>query len=175
MFPSPALQVYTPNINHECEKQEAGGLTLDPWDLTEERGLGSGDHRGSHLEFNSLLSPDLPLPRTPQGQWRQKNSSFLQVWDSAVPRPLDGVLGGHLWPAPDGRGCADVSRPGPSRCLRLCSAARGGKRQVGRLGSIWDWGPAVLWGWEQVCVSASGAIRASCSQDVSVHRQDRQT
>ena len=30
MFPSPALQVYTPNINHECENQEAGGLTLDP-------------------------------------------------------------------------------------------------------------------------------------------------
>ena len=152
------------------------GLTLDLWGLTEERGLGSGDHRWSHLEFNSLLSPNLPLGPELHGGSEGGKTHFLQVWDCAFPRPLDGVLGGHPWPAPDGRGWADVSRTSPlppSPAVLSCTW----REEAGpEAGVHLNWGPAILWGWEQVCVSASRAIRASgCGQDVSVHRQDRQT
>ena len=104
VFPSPALQVYTLNINCECETQEAGGAHTGPVRFNRGERTQVWNHRGSHLEFNSLhlefnslLSPDLSLgPELHRNSDGGKNSSFLQVWDSAVPRPLDGVLGGHL-------------------------------------------------------------------------------
>ena len=97
MFPSPALQVYTLNINCECETQEAGGAHTGPVRFNRGERTQVWNHRGSHLEFNSLLSPDLPLgPELHRDSDGGKNSSILQVCDSAFPRPLDGVLGGHL-------------------------------------------------------------------------------
>ena len=97
VFPSPALQVYTLNINCECETQEAGGAHTGPVRFNRGERTQVWNHRGSHLEFNSLLSPDLPPgPELHRDSDGGKNSSILQVCDSAFPRPLDGVLGGHL-------------------------------------------------------------------------------
>lgn len=104
MFPSHAGQVYTPNINRERTSQESAcqeqPLKLEPWGLTEERGL--GNHGPSQLELNSLLAPDPPLRPAPRRDREGGETRVSRTCGPRVPRLRTGPRWASLprtrWP-----------------------------------------------------------------------------